>query len=195
MRTHSIPMALERGLVHRKGARSRRLLAVFALSLGLTLALMCLLGAGLRVARAATFTVTTFADDYDGVCNAHHCSLRGASNTAASGAGGTVLLQNTIVAYNGTNCNAALTSNGHNLESGHTCGLSASGDRMDTDPLLGPLTADGGTLVHPLRAGSPAIDHRSASPESRPTSGVCRASHRATSVPTSTSCTSTCRWC
>ena len=98
---------------------------MFAPSLGLTLALMCLLGAGLRVARAATFTVTTFADDYEGVCDAHHCSLRGASNTAASGAGGihlaggTVLLQNTIVAYNGTNCNAALTSNGHNMESGH----------------------------------------------------------------------------
>ena len=29
---------------------------------------------------------------------------------------------------------------------------------MDTDPLLGPLTADGGTLVHPLRVGSPAIN-------------------------------------
>jgi hypothetical protein len=88
-----------------------------------------------------------------------------ASNTAATGvggiykAGGTVLLQNTIVAYNGTNCNAALTSNGHNLESGHACGLSATGDITDTDPLLGPLTADSGSLVHPLRVGSPAIDH------------------------------------
>ncbi len=87
-----------------------------------------------------------------------------ASNTAASGGGGillasgTVLLQDTIVAYNGTNCNVALTSNGHNLEDGHTCGLDASGDRMDTDPLLGPLTVEGGSLVHPLRAGSPAID-------------------------------------
>jgi fibronectin-binding autotransporter adhesin len=88
-----------------------------------------------------------------------------ASNTAASGgggihlAGGAVLLQDTIVAYNGTNCNAWLTSNGHNLESGHTCGLGAAGDMPDTDPLLGPLTADGGSLVHPLLAGSPAINH------------------------------------
>jgi hypothetical protein len=88
-----------------------------------------------------------------------------ASNTAASGAGGilqgagTVLLQNTIIAYNGTNCNAGLTSNGHNLEDGHACGLGAAGDMTDTDPLLGLLTADGGSLVHPLLPGSPAINH------------------------------------
>jgi hypothetical protein len=95
-----------------------------------------------------------------------------ASNTAASGggiykAGGTVLLQDTIVAYNGTNCNTGLTSAGHNLEDDDTCGLGASGDMTDTNPLLGPLTADGGpsagsgqsTLVHPLLAGSPAINH------------------------------------
>ena len=82
-----------------------------------------------------------------------------ASNTATGGGGGTVLLQDTIVAYNGTNCNAALVSNGHNLEYGHTCGLNATGDMTDTDPLLGPLTNDGGTLVHPLLTGSQAIDH------------------------------------
>jgi len=88
-----------------------------------------------------------------------------ASNTAASGgggvhrAGGAVLLQDTIVAYNGTSCNAGLTSKGHNLESGHTCGLGASGDMTDTDPLLGPLATEGGSLVHPLLTGSPAIDH------------------------------------
>jgi len=89
-----------------------------------------------------------------------------ASNTAAVGGGGinvgggTVLLQNTIVAYNGTNCSGAgLTSNGHNLEySGSFCGLNATGDFTGTDPLLGPLTADSGSLVHLLRVGSPAID-------------------------------------
>jgi CSLREA domain-containing protein len=88
-----------------------------------------------------------------------------ASNTATSGgggihrAGGTVLLQNTIVAHNGTaNCNGGVTSNGHNLEYGDTCNLTATTDITDTDPLLGPLTYDRGTLVHPLLAGSPAID-------------------------------------
>ena len=88
------------------------------------------------------------------------------SNTAASGGGGiqrnpagTVLLQNTIVAYADTeNCNLTLTSNGHNLDSGTTCGLSATGDITGTDPLLGPLADDGGTLVHPLLDGSPAIN-------------------------------------
>jgi len=83
-----------------------------------------------------------------------------ASNTASSGgggihlAGGAVLLQNTIVAYNGTNCNDTLTSNGHNLDSGATCGFTA----QNADPLLDPLTDENGTLVHPLPIGSPAID-------------------------------------
>jgi hypothetical protein len=90
-----------------------------------------------------------------------------ASNTATANwgaggihkTGGAVLLQDTIIAYNGTNCYAGLTSNGHNLEFGYTCGLTASGDMMGADPHLGPLTDDGGSLVHPLRVGSPAIDH------------------------------------
>jgi len=87
-----------------------------------------------------------------------------ASNTASSGgggihqAGGVVLLQNTIVACNGNNCGGTLVSNGHNLDSGATCGFTATGDVTGADPLLGPLTADGGTLVHPLIVGSPAID-------------------------------------
>jgi fibronectin-binding autotransporter adhesin len=89
-----------------------------------------------------------------------------ASNTAGSAGGGiravagsTVLVQNTIVAYNGPdNCNGTLTSKGHNLDGGTTCGFTASGDITDTNPLLGPLTDDGGTLVHPLLDGSPAID-------------------------------------
>ena len=88
-----------------------------------------------------------------------------ASNTSLSGGGGvhwtssTVLLQNTIVAYNSPgNCNAGPASNGHNLEDGTTCGLSATGDMSNTDPLLGPLSDDNGTLVHPLLEGSPAIE-------------------------------------
>ena len=52
-----------------------------------------------------------------------------------------------------------LTSNGHNLEDDYTCNLTASGDMRGVNPLLGPLTADGDSLVHPLRVGSPAIDH------------------------------------
>jgi len=91
-----------------------------------------------------------------------------ASNTATSGADGIhvdfspVLLQNTIVAYNGTtNCDGGvMTSNGYNLEDANTCGFSATGDITDTNPLLGPLADNGGdTLTHALLGGSPAIDN------------------------------------
>jgi predicted outer membrane repeat protein len=96
-----------------------------------------------------------------------------ASNTATSGgggihaAGGTIHLQDTIVAYNDTaNCNTGLTSDGYNLDSGDTCGLNATGDQQNTDPKLGPLADNGGpstgsggeTLTHALLSGSPAID-------------------------------------
>jgi hypothetical protein len=56
------------------------------------------------------------------------------------------------------NCNTGLTSAGYNLDSDTSCGLNATGDITNTDPLLGPLTNDGGVWVHPLLEGSPAID-------------------------------------
>ena len=82
---------------------------------------------------------------------------------------GAVWLQNTLLAYNrnsGTisNCHISLssggyiTSTGHNLENANTCGLTATGDLTDTHPLIGPLTEEYGTWVHPLLGGSPAID-------------------------------------
>ena len=52
-----------------------------------------------------------------------------------------------------------LTSQGHNLESANTCNFTATGDQVNTDPLLGPLQDNGGpTPTHALLAGSPAID-------------------------------------
>jgi hypothetical protein len=88
-----------------------------------------------------------------------------ASNTATSvgrgiyNAGGVVTAQNTLVAHNGaTNCSGALHSDGHNLESGTTCGFTATSDITGTVPLLGPLTDEGGIWVHPLLGRSPAID-------------------------------------
>jgi predicted outer membrane repeat protein len=54
---------------------------------------------------------------------------------------------------------AAVTSNGHNLDSGDSCGFTASGDITNTNPLLGPLRDNGGdTFTHSLLNGSPAID-------------------------------------
>jgi CSLREA domain-containing protein len=95
-----------------------------------------------------------------------------ASNTAVSEGGGlydrpdysgNVTLFNTIIAVNeGGNCllNGDVASAGYNLDSGHSCGLAATGDLTNTNPLLGPLQDDGsnGTLYHPLLANSPAID-------------------------------------
>jgi hypothetical protein len=53
----------------------------------------------------------------------------------------------------------AINSLGHNLESGSTCGFTATDDITNINPLLGLLQDNGGpTLTLALLAGSPAID-------------------------------------
>jgi uncharacterized repeat protein (TIGR01451 family) len=88
-------------------------------------------------------------------------------NSAMSGTGGieaasnvTLTVSNSIISDNaGDNCKGALFSVGYNLDSGNSCGFSATGDLTNTDPLLGPLIDNGGsTLTQLLQAGSPAID-------------------------------------
>ncbi len=50
-------------------------------------------------------------------------------------------------------------SMGHNIEDADTCGLTAVGDRINTNPLLGPLADNQGpTPTMALMPGSPAID-------------------------------------
>jgi CSLREA domain-containing protein len=86
---------------------------------------------------------------------------------------GAVTLRNTIVANNtaevnavpptasiaDANCHAHMISEGHNLESGNSCGLRGPGDLQNVSPVLGPLAGNGGTTAtHALRIGSPAID-------------------------------------
>ncbi len=70
-----------------------------------------------------------------------------------------IIIANTIA---GNDCSNGLNlvSNGHNLASDSSCtNLTATGDRINTDPLLGPLQDNGGpTLTHALLAGSAAID-------------------------------------
>ena len=93
------------------------------------------------------------------------------SNTAKEGGGfdgsftGQITVKNTIVANNpGGDCVpflgvGSLMSEGHNLDSDGSCGLTAAGDLPNTDPKLGPLADNGGpTQTHALLAGSPAID-------------------------------------
>jgi hypothetical protein len=74
--------------------------------------------------------------------------------------GGTATLQNSIVANNpGTNCGGTITSHGYNLSSDGSCAFSNSGDRDNTNPVLGTLGSYGGpTPTIPLLTGSPAID-------------------------------------
>ncbi|MFN3649419.1 MAG: choice-of-anchor Q domain-containing protein [Armatimonadota bacterium] len=81
---------------------------------------------------------------------------------------GIVRLGNTLLARSGVGRNCLnlglISSEGHNLDSDGTCGLSGSGDQSGTigmpiDPLLGPLQNNGGpTQTHALLTGSPAID-------------------------------------
>jgi hypothetical protein len=79
---------------------------------------------------------------------------------------GITLLLNTIVADNtstagGGNCNVednVIQSEGHNLASDNSCFLTAAGDLPNHNPLLGPLTDNGGpTDTQALLPGSPAI--------------------------------------
>ena len=87
-------------------------------------------------------------------------------NSAAQGAGGvdnigSVQVVNTIVANSltgGTCAGAALTSLGHNLDSGSSCLFTEPGDVQNKDPKLGTLLDTGSTFVLPLQANSPAID-------------------------------------
>ena len=69
-------------------------------------------------------------------------------------------LRNTIIASGGVSCNGAITSAGHNIDGGASCGLAAAGDLVNTNPLLGALADNGGpTLTYAELSGSPAIDH------------------------------------
>ncbi|MEZ4709847.1 MAG: family 16 glycosylhydrolase [Caldilineaceae bacterium] len=114
----------------------------------------------------------------DGVMNILNSTIVGNSGPADAAGGlfvgtfttaaASLNLTNSVVANN-TNgdCFAgffgagavALTSGGHNVAGDASCNLSATGDQPNTDPLLGPLTDNGGpTLTHALLPGSPAID-------------------------------------
>jgi CSLREA domain-containing protein len=81
----------------------------------------------------------------------------------------TTTLKNTIVANNlvgadnlpsGEDCSGIMTDGGYNLDSGTSCGFSATNNSLSsTDPMLGPLADNGGpTKTHALLEGSPAID-------------------------------------
>ena len=78
--------------------------------------------------------------------------------------GGTTTITNTILANSpsGGNCansGGVIIDGGYNLNSANTCGFTAIGSLINTDPLLAPLADNGGpTHTHALLDGSPAID-------------------------------------
>jgi len=52
-----------------------------------------------------------------------------------------------------------MTSLGHNIDSGNTCGFTATGDLTNTNPLLGPLQDNGGpTPTYAIPADSLAVN-------------------------------------
>jgi hypothetical protein len=77
---------------------------------------------------------------------------------------GSTKLTNTIVsagvAAAGTeNCSEAVESQGHNIDSRNQCGFKGAGDQVNTDPLLAPLAANGGSLqTQALSVSSPAAN-------------------------------------
>jgi Chlamydia polymorphic membrane protein (Chlamydia_PMP) repeat len=88
----------------------------------------------------------------------------GAISNFDDGGSATLDLTDTILnaSVSGENIHSdgTVTSHGYNLSSDNGGGLlTAMGDQINTDPLLGPLQDNGGpTFTHALLTGSPAID-------------------------------------
>jgi hypothetical protein len=86
-------------------------------------------------------------------------TISGNSGGGISSSGGEI--GNTILNNNsGFNIRGTITSQGYNLSSDDGGGnLTAPGDQINTDPMLGPLQNNGGrTLTHALSPASPAIN-------------------------------------
>jgi hypothetical protein len=96
--------------------------------------------------------------------NGNSCSSGGAIYNNDNGGTATVTIGNTILKTGASGENilnaGTITSHGYNLSSDNGGGLlTASGDQINIDPLLGPLQDNGGlTFTHALLPGSSAID-------------------------------------
>ena len=111
------------------------------------------LGAGIFNNGPLTITNSTISDNQtDGKAGSidNFGSLQIASTILKAGSSGA-----TIVSGSGT-----ITSHGYNLSNDDGGGfLTAAGDQINSDPMLGPLQNNGGpTFTHALLTGSPAID-------------------------------------
>jgi hypothetical protein len=108
--------------------------------------------------------VTGGAIDIDGGrADIFHCTLSGNSAPFAGGISGTPRIGNTILKTGAMGSNLSsinVRSVGYNLSNDNGRGaLTAPGDQINTNPMLGPLQDNGGpTLTHALLPGSPAIN-------------------------------------
>jgi CSLREA domain-containing protein len=121
---------------------------------------------------------------------AGNTATAGAGSANAGGAlyryGGSATARNTIVAGNSadqaslSNCLGSISSQGHNIEDGDTCGLSGAGDQVSTPIKLGPLAFNGGiTRTRAIFASGPAFNTGTGCPSTdqrgvpRPTGAGC----------------------
>ena len=117
----------------------------------------------------ATLTNVTISGNYTGTAlvSAGSAAVTTTNVTIANNTGNGledyssgVAMQNTVIANNeAPNCWALVTSLGNNLEDTDTCGFDQASDIVSTDPLLEPLSSNGGAVQTQLPAsGSPLID-------------------------------------
>lgn len=92
-------------------------------------------------------------------------STTGVGQAAGLYTPGVTNLRNTLLAgNNGRDCSVTpvernLNSQGNSLDQDGSCALAGPADKSNVDPLLGPLSSNGGpTRTHAIHAGSPAID-------------------------------------
>ena len=107
---------------------------------------------------------------YNGTTTLRNVTIAGngaAPQLLVSGAGASAILESTIISNpnGGSNCNTegggVITSNGHNLDDGSSCGLAQATD-ITGNAMLGPLQDNGGpTATRALLSGSAAIDQGS----------------------------------
>ena len=137
-------------------------------------------GGGLRSNGTTTVTNSTFSGNHadanggaiensensstivllNNTLTGNSASLQGGNIYIGSLTSDHVTLKNTLVASGSpNNCDHPVLSQGHNLESANSCGLVATGDQVNTNPMLGPLQNNGGaTRTFALYASSHAVD-------------------------------------
>lgn len=118
----------------------------------------------------STFSANTVGDLGGAIYQTTDATIKNSTfyNNSAGGTGeaiyrggGTVTLENTIVAKSTASSSLCVnvTSNDYNLQYNGTCFTAAANDVSGQDPLLAALAANGGTgQTHALSVGSPALD-------------------------------------